>query len=103
MKKFLSFALAAILAVVFSAFTTDNPLGKSQSSKTEYWFLLEPGGSASDPLDYSLVGDGSAPPNCGIEGIFRCAILTEMQGPGDPYPGHPFVDTYSDEKKRTTQ
>lgn len=100
MKKFMLFIVAAGLAIGFSAFTL-KPAKESTNPDPEYWFQLQAGGTASNPLHYSMVGDGSIPPSC-PGGSNRCAILTEKQGPSDPNPGYPFVDTFSEELKRST-
>jgi hypothetical protein len=101
MKKNLLIIFAAVLGITFSAFTL-KPAKKSNNPDPEYWFILQSGGTASNPLHYSLVGDGSFPPDCPSPTTYRCAILTEKQGPSDPNPGYPFVNTASQTLKRST-
>lgn len=102
MKKIVAMFIVVAFAVSFSAFTVLS--GKKRSlPDPEFWFELNAGGTASNPLDYTLVGGtGENPPLCDEETGYRCAILTEMQGSGDPNPGYPFVNTWSEERKRET-
>lgn len=100
MKKIIALFIAAAFVVGFSAFTVLSEKNRSLPDP-EFWFELNAGGTASNPLHYTLVGGtGENPPICDEETGYRCAILTEMQGAGDPNPGYPFVNTLSDERKR---
>lgn len=67
MKKFLSFALAAILAVVFSAFTT-----KRTSDKTDqYWYRIP---ATNDYAPYT----GDITP-CDKPGSTQCVLFVEEE------------------------
>lgn len=102
MKKIIALFIAAAFVVGFSAFTVLSEKNKSLPDP-EFWFELNAAGVASNPLDYTLVdGTGENPPLCDETIGYRCAIKTEMQGTGDPNPGYPFVNTWSEERKRET-
>lgn len=101
MKKIIALFIAAAFVVGFSAFTVLSE--KSTLPDPEFWFELDAGGTASNPLDYSLVGGtGENEPECDEVTGYRCAIKTEMQGAGDPNPGYPVIGTFSEERKRQT-
>ncbi|MBL7710477.1 MAG: hypothetical protein JNJ86_15490 [Chitinophagaceae bacterium] len=102
MKKIIALFIAAAFMVGFSAFTVLSEKNKTLPDP-EFWFELNAGGTASNPLDYTLVGgNGQNPPACNLTSGYRCAILTEMQGEDDDHPGYPVLSGISQEKKRAT-
>ncbi|MEI9945854.1 MAG: hypothetical protein WDN26_16740 [Chitinophagaceae bacterium] len=103
MKKFSLIAIAAVLAIAFSAFTTEKKTNAPKATTTQAWFYLPPGQDAEDETEYVMTDDdGEEPPTCPNEGTNVCGILATVQESTDPHPGQPDLDDIAFTLKRTT-